>query len=131
MQKTLLSYCNLKVFSDPVIQFIFKKNSIASSSGVVEYQISNTSNVSEVWDITNKYDVTNVINSNQSATLNFKATAGTLRKYLVVTPSDYYVPLRDANTRVNNQNIKGTIFNNAQGQFQDVDYIIISPNNFL
>ena len=28
MQKTLLSYCNLKVFSDPVIEFIFKKNKI-------------------------------------------------------------------------------------------------------
>jgi len=28
MQKTLLSYCNLKVFSDPVILFIFNKNSI-------------------------------------------------------------------------------------------------------
>jgi len=28
MQKTLLSYCNLKVFSDPVIQFIFEKNHI-------------------------------------------------------------------------------------------------------
>jgi len=26
MQKTLLSYCNLKVFSDPVIEFIFDKN---------------------------------------------------------------------------------------------------------
>jgi len=26
MQKTLLSYCNLKVFSDPVIEFIFEKN---------------------------------------------------------------------------------------------------------
>jgi len=26
MQKTLLSYCNLKVFSDPVIKFIFDKN---------------------------------------------------------------------------------------------------------
>ena len=26
MQKTLLSYCNLKVFSDPVIEFIFNKN---------------------------------------------------------------------------------------------------------
>ena len=25
MQKMLLSYCNLKVFSDPVIEFIFKK----------------------------------------------------------------------------------------------------------
>jgi len=28
MQKTLLSYCNLKVFSDPVIEFIFLKNTI-------------------------------------------------------------------------------------------------------
>ena len=28
MQKTLLSYCNLKVFSDPVIEFIFNKNQI-------------------------------------------------------------------------------------------------------
>tara|TARA_B110000438_G_scaffold245303_1_gene246242 strand:+ start:5569 stop:7443 length:1875 start_codon:yes stop_codon:yes gene_type:complete len=28
MQKTLLSYCNLKVFSDPVIEFIFNKNQV-------------------------------------------------------------------------------------------------------
>jgi tRNA uridine 5-carboxymethylaminomethyl modification enzyme len=28
MQKKLLSYCNLKVFSDPVIRFIFDKNTI-------------------------------------------------------------------------------------------------------
>ena len=28
MQKMLLSYCNLKVFSDPVIQFIFDKNQV-------------------------------------------------------------------------------------------------------
>ncbi len=28
MQKTLLSYCNLRVFSDPVIEFIFDKNEI-------------------------------------------------------------------------------------------------------
>jgi len=28
MQKTLLSYCNLSVFSDPVIQFIFNKNAV-------------------------------------------------------------------------------------------------------
>jgi tRNA uridine 5-carboxymethylaminomethyl modification enzyme len=28
MQKALLSYCNLKVFSDPVIEFIFDKNKI-------------------------------------------------------------------------------------------------------
>ncbi len=28
MQKTLLSYCNLRVFSDPVIKFIFNKNQV-------------------------------------------------------------------------------------------------------
>ncbi len=28
MQKTLLSYCNLKVFSDPVLEFIFDKNQV-------------------------------------------------------------------------------------------------------
>ena len=28
MQKTLLSYCNLRVFSDPVIEFIFAKNQV-------------------------------------------------------------------------------------------------------
>ena len=28
MQKTLLSYCNLRVFSDPVIEFIFDKNKV-------------------------------------------------------------------------------------------------------
>ena len=28
MQKILINYCNLRVFSDPVIRFIFKKNSI-------------------------------------------------------------------------------------------------------
>ena len=28
MQKTLLSYCNLRIFSDPVIEFIFSKNHI-------------------------------------------------------------------------------------------------------
>jgi len=28
MQKTLLSYCNLKVFSDPVVEFLFQKNQV-------------------------------------------------------------------------------------------------------
>jgi tRNA uridine 5-carboxymethylaminomethyl modification enzyme len=30
MQKLLLSYCNLSVFSDPVVEFIFKKNQVVA-----------------------------------------------------------------------------------------------------
>ena len=50
---------------------------------------------------------------------------------MAVTSSDYYEPKKDSNTTVTNQNIKGTIFLNDQGQFQDVDYIIVAPNNML
>ena len=112
-------------------QLIFKNKSVANTSGVAEYQLSNASQVSEVWDITNKYDVTSAVNTDHNAVFSFKATAGTLKTYLAVTSTDYYQPLTDGRVSVSNQNIKGTIFQNAQGQFQDVDYIIVAPNNFL
>ena len=51
-----------------------------------------------------------------------------MRNYLAVS-SDYFEPSKDNNTSVSNQNIKGTVFNNAQGQFEDIDYIIITPNS--
>ena len=41
--------------------------------------------------------------------------------------NDTYRPIELSNTNVENQNLKGTIFQNTQGEFQDVDYIIISP----
>lgn len=112
-------------------QFMFRNNQVLTTPGIVEYSMTNASNVSEIWDITNKYDVTSFINEDQSSLLNFKAVSGIAKTYLAVTSSDYYTPLRDGNTSVSNQNIKGTIFNNNQGQFQDVDYIIVTPNNLL
>ena len=51
-----------------------------------------------------------------------------IRKYIAVDVNDYYSPLKDSQTRVSNQNLKGTIFTNAQGVKQDVDYIIITPS---
>lgn len=112
-------------------QFFFKNNAVATSSGIVEYRLANSASVSEIWDITNKYDVASVVNTNQESTFIFKAQAGTLNKYLAVTPSDYYQPLRDNTVAVSNQNLKGTIFNNAQGQFQDIDYLIVTSDNFV
>jgi len=40
MQKTLLSYCNLKVFSDPVIEFIFEKNQVVGIHTMSEKKIN-------------------------------------------------------------------------------------------
>jgi len=112
-------------------QFIFKKNDVASQNGVGEYTILNASDVSQVWDITDKYNVTRKLNTDESSSFSFKAQLGELRYYLAVDPSDYFEPKRESNSRVANQNIKGTVFNNSAGDFQDIDYIIVARNDMI
>jgi hypothetical protein len=112
-------------------QFIFKKNSVATESGIGEYTITNASDVSEVWDITDTYNITKKLNTDESSTFSFKAQLGELRYYVVVDPSDYFEPKRDSNSQVANQNIKGTVFKNNVGDFQDIDYIIVARNDMF
>ncbi|MFV8336483.1 type IX secretion system sortase PorU [Flavobacterium sp. RSP29] len=107
-------------------QFHFQYDSSSSTLGIVNYSISNTSDIPQIWDITDLYNVTKIENSNQS-TLNFKANLGELRKYIALDASDYYTPLKGTKSKITNQNLKGTLFKNGQGQFQDIDYVIITP----
>ncbi|MCD8518919.1 MAG: type IX secretion system sortase PorU, partial [Flavobacterium sp.] len=62
------------------------------------------------------------------ASFNFKVNLGIAKKYVAVDMTDTYLPLRESNSVVTNQNIKGTIFKDVQGNFQDVDYLIITPD---
>ncbi len=112
-------------------QFMFKNYSVALQAGVAQYTIANASNISEVWDITDIYNVANAVNSDSDSNFSFTATMGSQREYIAVDPSDYYAPLSDSNVSVTNQNIKGTIFQNAQGQFEDIDYIIVARSNYM
>lgn len=112
-------------------QFIFKKNNVVTESGIGEYAISNASDITQVWDITDKYNVTRKLNADENSSFSFKAQLGELRYYLAVDPSDYFEPKRDSNSRVANQNIKGTVFNNSTGDFQDIDYIIVTRNDMV
>ncbi len=108
-------------------QFQFQHDAASSSTQVGEYQITNASNITEVWNITDLYNVTKTVNNNQS-TFSFKSLFGSVQKYIAVDNNDYYTPSIDSRPRVANQNLKGTIFLNAQNQFQDIDYLIICPN---
>ncbi len=108
-------------------QFRFRYNEASDDIAILEYQVSNASGINEVWDITNIYDVEKVVNDGASQ-FSFKVSSGEVREYITVVPSDYYTPLKEANARVANQNLKGTIFDNQQGQFQDIDYVIITPS---
>ncbi|GAA4280790.1 type IX secretion system sortase PorU [Gaetbulibacter aestuarii] len=108
-------------------QFLFQKKDAALNSGIASYTLSNASNVSEVWDVTDKYNVTAIKNTDANNSFTFNANLGTLRKYQVVTSLDFYQPQMDSDPTLTNQDLKGTIFNDSQGQFQDIDYVIITP----
>ena len=111
-------------------QFVFKNDAVLLNSGVVQYTLSNASNVQEIWDVTDLYNIKSVSNSDQNSEFVFKDVSGVSRTYTTVSNSDYFEPMRDASSNVANQDIKGTIFLNAQREFQDVDYIIIANNNY-
>jgi len=107
-------------------QFSFRNKQAATTIGIGEYVISDATSVSEVWDVTDIYNVRSKNNSN-AATFSFKASLGSTREYVAVVNSDFYTPLKEASSSVNNVNLKGTIFQGATGGHQDVDYIVITP----
>ncbi|TPD70017.1 type IX secretion system sortase PorU [Flavobacterium microcysteis] len=107
-------------------QFRFRYNDADLNTGVIQYQLSSASRITQVWDITDIYNVQKVENNGADA-FSFKAYMGEDRNYIAVDAADYYSPLKDSRTRVVNQNLKGTILKNAQGAFQDLDYLIVTP----
>lgn len=106
-------------------QFRFQYNDAATITGVAQYQISNASGISQVWDITNIYNVTKVEN-NSTPQFSFKSYLGEIRKYIAIDPANYLSPIKESQSRVANQNLKGNIFKNNQGAFQDIDYLIVT-----
>lgn len=108
-------------------QFRFQNPDVIGLSGVGEYVISSASGISQVWDVTDRFNVTAKAND-QGGTFTFKASMGEEKHYLAVAPTDLFTPTIESNARITNQNLKGTIFQNNQGVFSDIDYLIISPS---
>jgi len=110
-------------------QFAFKNNQVASMAGIAEYVISDAATVSEVWDVTDVFNVQSKINSS-AASFSFKANLGELRNYVALVESDFYLPSKDFSTFVNTTDLKGSIFQGANGAHEDVDYIVVTPEVF-
>lgn len=107
-------------------QLAFRYKEAATLAGVGEYQISNASMFSQVWDVTDFQFITSKQNEGNASSFSFKQTLGQVREYVAVNPNNYFVPTKIAQSAVPNQNLKGTIFNDESGNFKDVDYIIIT-----
>jgi hypothetical protein len=112
-------------------QFAFKNNEVAQMSGIGQYNVTNTAQVSEIWNVTDIYNVTNLINSDNSSNISFTSSLGSLKTYVIVSPLSYYEPIIGSFKTVNNQDLKGTIFQDSQGQFKDIDYLIVTPNSYI
>ncbi|WP_395043328.1 type IX secretion system sortase PorU [Flavobacterium sp.] len=110
-------------------QFRFQYNDASTLTGIGEYSITNASSLSQIWDITDIYNTSKVTNSGAS-TISFKSNLGETRNYIAVDTNDYYTPLKESKPAVANQDLKGTIFNDAAGNFKDIDYLIVTPSAF-
>ncbi len=111
-------------------QFQFSNDAAETNIGVGQYSITNAAGISQVWDVTDLYNVTSYTNTT-GASFSFKVNLGTAKKYVALDIADVYLPMKESNARVENQNIKGTIFKDANGVFQDIDYLIITPQFLL
>ena len=112
-------------------QFSFRYNDASTNFGVGEYFISNASQISQIWDVTDTGAIRIKNNEASVGNFSFKAQLGDLREYVAVHPSDYFSPIEIGESRVQNQDIKGTIFRGEDGAFQDIDYLIITAPALL
>ena len=107
-------------------QYRFRVVESASNIGIGEYRFTEASNISQIWDITDIYNVLTIRKAEES-NFAFKSSVGSLKEFIVVDKNDYLTPLIDAKATVLNQDLKGTIFFNAASVFQDIDYLIVTP----
>ncbi|MCL7754793.1 type IX secretion system sortase PorU [Polaribacter sp. Z022] len=98
-------------------QFAFRSFAQANSSGIVEYQIQNNSNIFQVWDVSNYIEPQNIINEDTGSNFIFKDNAGSLKEYVVLNSSDYYTPKSIQNAKVINQDLHA---------LKDINYIVIT-----
>lgn len=107
-------------------QLPFRNKNTRSLSGTGVFQLRDAGQFSQVWDVTDPYTIAALQNTERASVISFKQTMGSVREYIAVNPDDYYVPVQISDRRVANQNLKGTIFNDENGNFRDVDYIIVT-----
>jgi hypothetical protein len=108
-------------------QMDFRWNEAETLPGIGEYQITDATSFSQVWDVTNPSFIVAKSNIGNSSSFSFKANLGELREYIAINPNDYYRPVEINQSYVSNQNLKGTIFNDESGNFKDIDYLIVTP----
>lgn len=109
---------------------LFFANNSSDLSGVGEYRIENAAQFSQIWNVSDPTFITTKVNSGNQL-MTFKQNLGGKQEFVAVNPNDYYSPVKISNSRIANQNLKGTIFKDPNGNFKDVDYILITAPSMV
>ena len=111
-------------------QLTFYNNNLDFESDIVSYEISNSSDILSIWDIS---DISNVseISPNQLSNFSFKSFYSSKNKFIAFDGVDFLIPTIENNYQIFNQNIKENIFLNSLNQIEPVDYIIIARSDML
>ena len=102
-------------------QFSFRSFEAANTTGIVEYQIQNSQNIFQIWDVTDPINATNINNESTSGPFSFKANSGVLQEYIIVHQDHYYTPEILSNSKIKNQNVHA---------IKDINYLLITTDEF-
>ena len=116
------AYCQLQGHGK---QFVFfNKDENNFGNGVGEYQLTDASDISRIWDITDIYNPTYILNNSDA--INLKFALGVHKIFIAIDNNDFYTPEKPEVIRLDNQNLHKDVFYHT-GSFQDLDMLIITP----
>ena len=118
------------VLQDNGKQFGFSNAETSSSTGIGQFNLSNAQNVMAVWEVTDPYAITEKSHDGSNQ-LSLKINLGTEKQFVSINKNNLYSPRKAANSRVANQDLKGTILGPLSADTQDIDYLIIAPEKYL
>ena len=120
--------CDLNYNGD---QFIFYNKNVVDLSGIAQYNITNANSISNIWEITDLNNVSEIFIDGSESTVSFKALLGEEKRYIAFNQESFYEPIIEGETNLENQDLKSNIFLDDQNQFQDLDYLIICRSDML
>ncbi len=115
------AYCSLAGTGK---QFRFYNPDADNGGGVAAYHLTQAQNITRVWDITDIYNPTYVLNNQNSFDIKFFKNSK--KRFIAIDKGDFYTPEKVDHSLQDNQNLHKDLFYHT-GQFKDLDYIIVTP----
>ncbi|MFK8058552.1 MAG: type IX secretion system sortase PorU, partial [Polaribacter sp.] len=98
-------------------QFSFRSFEQFDATGAIEYQIRNANSISQVWDVSDFINPKVITNQGTGSNFSFKDVGASLKEYIVIGQTDFYIPKTIQDAKVVNQNLHA---------LQDVNYLIVT-----